>query len=281
LPENDTKKRMSIIGFYPFSIRFLIRAKWGWGILSAMFVSNPIRQDSAGGTVSAVAGRCASVILAGLISILAGCASLHRAAEQGDLAGMDRQLLRGVDVDVRDSSGRTPLMCTVSDLDRVRHLVEKGADVNARDVNGETPLMKAAFLGRLDVVDYLMKQGADVNARSERGATALMWAAGDLAVVKHLLDQGADADAKDHRGDTPLKWAATFGRLDVVEYLVEQGADVHARNAQGETPLDVATLYGHWPVADFLRELSRPKGARKGRARLAMAGKGKSARSSR
>ena len=71
-----------------------------------------------------------------LLPLFAGCAGLHKAAGRGDLAGVERFLREGVDVDSRDPYGRTPLMCAGTSLAVVQHLVEHGADVNAQDVSG-------------------------------------------------------------------------------------------------------------------------------------------------
>jgi ankyrin repeat protein len=182
--------------------------------------------------------RSRAISLATLLAgapFFAGCASIHKAADNGDVAGIEQFLQRGADVDARDRYGRTPLMFTLSNPDIVRHLVEKGADVNARDLNGETPLMKAAFLGQLDVVRYLVEKGAEVNARSQRGKTVVMFAIRDLDVVQYLVEKGADVNAVDANGETLLLQAAVLGRLSVVQYLMQQGATVEAGAEGGGT----------------------------------------------
>jgi len=192
-------------------------------------------------------------LLAALLPLGAGCATIHKAADAGDVARVDVFLQKGVDVDARDAYGRTPLMLAVSQPELARHLVARGADVNARDVNGETPLMKAAFIGRLDVVRYLEEQGAELQARDDRGGTVLMLAASDLGLVRYLVEKGADVNARNAQGETALKWAAAFGHLDVVKYLVEHGADVNARDARGQTPLQWADNFGHRSIVRYLK----------------------------
>lgn len=171
---------------------------------------------------------CLLIVLLLGMPYFAGCASIHKAADKGDLAGLQQFLRAGVAVDARDRYGRTPLMYTLSTLDNVQYLVEQGADVNARDANGETPLMKAAFLGQPDVVQYLVKKGADVNARSQRGKTPLMFAIRDLDVVRVLVEKGADVNAVDAKGETVLLQAAVLGRVRTVQYLLGKGANVDA-----------------------------------------------------
>ena len=177
------------------------------------------------------AGTVRFLLLAALLPILAGCLSIHKAANKGNLPAVKAFLQKGTDVDARDAVGRTPLMYMLSDLESVRYLVGAGADVNARDDLGETPLMKAAWVGKRDVVKFLAENGADLNAQSENGETALMRAVRNPDVVKCLVERGADVNAKDRKGETVLLKASVSGRLSVVQYLVKKGATVDA-----ETP---------------------------------------------
>ena len=166
------------------------------------------------------------LLAAALLPLLAGCLSIHKVADKGNLTAVKQYLKAGVAVDARDRQGRTPLMYMLTDRDAVRYLVEQGADVNARDDKGETPLMKAAFLGHLDVVEFLVERGADVNARSAAGETPLMRATRSLDVVKYLVEHGADVNARDAHGDTLLLKEAVSGRLNIVQYLLKVGATV-------------------------------------------------------
>ena len=90
-------------------------------------------------------------LLAGLwalLPLMTGCSTIHKSADQGDLAKVDVHLQKGAGVDARDEFGRTPLMWGAEDLDVVRYLVEKGADVNARDANGETVFLDLGSAGQ-------------------------------------------------------------------------------------------------------------------------------------
>jgi len=70
---------------------------------------------------------------------------IHVAARVGDLAGVQAELDKGVDVtakDENDEAGWTPLH-VAAEFDHkeiAELLISKGADVNAKDVGGETPL---------------------------------------------------------------------------------------------------------------------------------------------
>lgn len=80
------------------------------------------------------------------------------------------------------------------DLDRVKALLAAGVNVNMTDSMGKTPLMEAAQLGALEEARLLIQANANINAQSKTGWTSLMWAAKHHhpALVKLLLDAGAD-----------------------------------------------------------------------------------------
>ena len=110
------------------------------------------------------------LLAAALLPLLAGCLSIHKVADKGNLTAVKQYLKAGVAVDARDRQGRTPLMYMLTDRDAVRYLVEQGADVNARDAHGDTLLLKEAVSGRLNIVQYLLKVGATVDAGAPAAA---------------------------------------------------------------------------------------------------------------
>ena len=81
---------------------------------------------------------------------------IHEAAKYGDLAGVQAELDKGVDVDLKDEGERTPLhhAADVSDIGDwlinkgileektqvAELLIAKGADVTMKDIAGDTPL---------------------------------------------------------------------------------------------------------------------------------------------
>ena len=115
---------------------------------------------------------------------------IHDAASNRDLAGVQAELDKGVDVDAKDEEGWTPLhLAAYSDgKDIVGLLIAAGADVDARDEEGWPPLHLAAYSGGKDIVELLIAVGADVNAKNKHGETPLDYANG---VVATLLRHGA------------------------------------------------------------------------------------------
>jgi ankyrin repeat protein len=63
----------------------------------------------------------------------------------------------------------------MSDLARVRLLLDHGADVNARSKQGMSPLfIAAAHDGNTGVIRLLLERGADAKAPGPAGATAAL-----------------------------------------------------------------------------------------------------------
>jgi hypothetical protein len=119
------------------------------------------------------------------------------AAQQGDIAQLDKQLTRGLDVNARDSSGRTLLLET-REPSVAAYLAQHGADLDAVGEGGASALMQAAREGRLELVAQLIASGANVNLRnSQDNATALFEAerSNHPEVAELLRKAGAREDA--------------------------------------------------------------------------------------
>ena len=172
-------------------------------------------------------------------------------------------LEHGVDVNIRDRDGQTPLYWAVANhnnVEVVRLLLEKGANPNISDGHtGSTPLYRAAAWGCVEIVTLLIKYGADIEARDESGETPLSAAAttGNRAVVSILLKAGANARSRSNENNTPLHGAACSGDLETVLLLLRAGADVNASTDSQYTPLDFAEEKKH---PEIIRELVRVGG---------------------
>ncbi|KAF8474492.1 ankyrin repeat protein [Russula ochroleuca] len=91
---------------------------------------------------------------------------LHPAAYHGDCEMVQILLNYGVDINVKNNDGTTPLVFALescfSGLDHtvVRLLLDHGADPNIPKKSGTTPLHLASQLGRIEIVRLLVERGA-------------------------------------------------------------------------------------------------------------------------
>lgn len=123
---------------------------------------------------------------------------------------------RDIDLDPRDSIGRTPLHWTATNnyIDLARALLSgelgRQADVNASQNRGKTALHLAAEHNQVDFVELLLAYGANPDAVSDGRWTPLHNACdkGHDVVVAKLLAAGANVNAELSNRMTPLHWAA-------------------------------------------------------------------------
>jgi ankyrin repeat protein len=99
-----------------------------------------------------------------------------------------------------------------------------GVDPNVADSQGFTPLHFAAQSLRPEATKLLIDAGADLEARNKFGATPLLVAMGnarddDHGVVGIPLEAGADPDAQNNAGVSPRSLADLVANYDLKRYL--------------------------------------------------------------
>ncbi len=200
---------------------------------------------------------------------------LFEAIQSNNLERVKESIAQGVDVNVRDNSGDTPLRQAIRtdrpSLSLIETLISGGADINAKaGGNGGALLHSAAYWGHKEVVELLIASGADVDVKDLQGQTPLDTALlkGRLEIfellinnsadgtailssiarsgnVKYLelilLNKGADIDAKDNFGLTALHYAVTGIHREIIVMLLEHNASVNAKDNAGRTPLHYAS----------------------------------------
>jgi ankyrin repeat protein len=148
-------------------------------------------------------------------------------------------------------------------------LLDQGMDVDIPDSRGCTPLSLAPELySRLSVVELLVERGGDIHFRKDFALWSAIWQAsygyGNTLPMVHLLAA---------RGSAPrgLCHSAEAGNLKVAKMVIALGADVNEMDKDGHTPLDYCTGIAHtWQfksgqhhpkVAGFLRKHGAVHGA--------------------
>ena len=182
---------------------------------------------------------------------------IHDAAMNGNLAGVQAELDKGVGVNAKNDYGETPLDMAVwyNGETEVAALLRKQGGKHGV-ING------AAAGGDIEAVKDFLAAGTDVNTKDGWEWTPLHNAAwwGHKEIAEQLLANGAGVNAKNNVGWTPLHMAAINGHNEIVGLLVAGGADVNSKNNNGETPPDlaagrVADLFPAGRVADLFLKL--------------------------
>ncbi len=182
------------------------------------------------------------------------CGDIHKAAFEGDVGCIKKLMDEGVDPNVRDVFGRTPLHLAVQAGHRgvVELLLNYGADPNARDAAGQTPLHWAVACGHADIEELLLERGADPNAKDFAGNTPL-----HIAAMTTYFSEVAEVMFEVGPKLFPAEFP--YDRGDVVRMLLEYGADPTVENEQGLTPLDLAVKMDNDLVAEIIASRLPPE----------------------
>ena len=98
--------------------------------------------------------------------------AIHDAAAKGNLAGVQAELDKGVDVNTKGGAAGVPplLLAALNAHTEVTELLTaNGADLGETDKFGHSPLHYAAHHGNKEIVILLITNSADVNAKDKGG----------------------------------------------------------------------------------------------------------------
>ena len=193
-------------------------------------------------------------------------ASLVRAGESGDLAGVRRLIAAGADVDQRDDRGRTAVTAAAMQehVEVVAALVDAGADIDLQDADRNNPLLVAGENGNVELLREVLRGDPDLRATNRFGGTALIPAAdrGHVDMVRALLETEIPLDHVNSLGWTALLEAVILGEggrahQQIVRLLVDAGADAGIADRDGVTALEHARRRGYLQIARILRSERR------------------------
>ncbi|KAI9765784.1 MAG: hypothetical protein M1839_005384 [Geoglossum umbratile] len=156
---------------------------------------------------------------------------------------------QGVDVNVKDEAGRTPLFEILDDPDSVNLLLDRGADVRVRDKKGKTVIHHACLENQPVTLRALLDRSSDVLATQEdkTGSTPLLDAFGRSSVrcAWILLERKLWGRFKDKNGWSLAHHAANMQDDDVLELaLGHPDAHPDLETRKGESVVDIAMNAG-------------------------------------
>ena len=177
------------------------------------------------------------------------------AAETEDLSGLKELISKGVDVNLCNPYGQSPLILAAEEnfTNGVEFLIHSGADLK-RD--GISALHAAISRDHLEIAEILVSNGVSLTSiDSSNGWTALDSAAllSSPLTLRWVLDRELEINRRDNGGTTPLIHAAVSGSLEKVAMLLQAGADPHIKDNEGNTALDWALMNEFDVVAKELR----------------------------
>lgn len=149
--------------------------------------------------------------------------------------------------DISDYSGLLKA-AHLGDADTVLELIKQGMDLEVRDGSGRTPLIVAAFASHDEIVEALAKAGADMNALEFRAYDIVTIAAvaNDVPLLKLAIASGASAGNITSPYDgTALIAAAHLGHHEVVDVLIKAGAPLDHVNNLDWTALMESVVLGN------------------------------------
>lgn len=181
---------------------------------------------------------------------VSGYEELFAAVAGGDVGRVEQMVAQGVDIEDRDTRGRTPLLVAahLSHDEIAWALLAAGADPNAMDHQRYDLITIAAVADDVAMIHLGLEFGADPGAvTSPYDGTALIAAAhlGHVETVRTLIEAGAPLDHVNNLGWTAVIEAIVLGdggdrHTAVLRALVEAGADIDLAERGGRTPLRLA-----------------------------------------
>ncbi|RUR72814.1 hypothetical protein DSM107007_56160 [Nostoc sp. PCC 7120 = FACHB-418] len=131
-------------------------------------------------------------------------------------------------------------------------LLDRGVNVNLRNRQGQTPLHIHRFQPAL--VKLLLARKAQVNLRDAQGKTPLYDV--NLEVARQLVAANADLNVQDNLGRTPLHQAVleeqSFFGSELVTLFLSKNARVDLKDKQGKTALDLARQLNKTQIINLL-----------------------------
>jgi len=139
----------------------------------------------------------------------------------------------------------------------MEYLLSQGLDINLRNREGKTPIYYATQNNRFQAIKYLHEHGADLNMLDNGGNSLMHIAAqeGGVHIIQWLLDQGASTNLTNLQGETPLNIAAQNGKFKIIEHLGGRGVDISNVGYYAQDLVECAAIEQDVSIIKWLQDL--------------------------
>jgi len=192
--------------------------------------------------------------------------TIHMAAKDGILKHVKKFVKEGIDINLKDDNGRTPLhhASYYAKLDVVQYLLSNGANIQAIDNEGISPLHLVADCWHfsenqlrettcINMTKLLLSHKAKTNYRSKFSWLPLHVAIfrGNTKLIP-LLAKGVNIKLRTDRNMTLLHLAVAGNNLLTVKKVCNLKVDQNARDNEGWTALHMAARKNYINIAKVL-----------------------------
>lgn len=146
-----------------------------------------------------------------------------------------------------------------NDINKVQELLDSGINPDIQDFDGWTPLMWAAQDNNVTMINLLIEAGADPNLQDYYEETALIQAVyqDNVEAINALITLGADPNMTDSTGYTPLMLASSYGTMESAKALLQSGADPNIEDSNNYTAFLYAKKSSYNEIADLIKGYSK------------------------
>ena len=171
------------------------------------------------------------------------------AAKTGNLGGLNRMIVEGIDVNCRDENGCTALIRASGHSRRavVSFLIQQNADIEAKSENGSTALSSSIIGNCRHVAGLLLENGANPNGTGPSNYNYVTIAAAQWndSLLSILYRNGADIFFESKNQQNLLHVIAMGAEYysninsakNSIQFLLDHGMDINAKDKEGNTPL--------------------------------------------
>ncbi|KAL8535985.1 hypothetical protein ACS0TY_011575 [Phlomoides rotata] len=155
--------------------------------------------------------------------------NLLTVAGTGNAAFLNELLKAGLDPDVGDCKGRTPLHIAASKghEDCVVVLLKHACSLHLRDFNGNTAVWEAISAKHHSIFKILYHWASISDPFIAGDLLCTAARRNDIQVTKELMKHGVFVDSKDRHGLTAIQVATEENQMEMVQYLLMNGSEVH------------------------------------------------------